>query len=120
MRSGCFWLLLSGPCRGGDKPASTADKPKPVEQFKPLTNESDDTFKVGPFTPAGPTPPEDCKRIELNGDMGPESAPKVLLVPLGDTYLAQVTALLAALDDAGAEVWLKHPEGSIAFPVKLR
>lgn len=112
-------MLLVG-CKG-DRPAAAGDKPKPVEQFKPLTNESDDTFKVAPFTPAGPPLPEEAERIELNADIGAErSAPKVLLVPLGDTYLAQVTPLLAALDDAGAEVWLKHPEGSFAYPIKLR
>ena len=102
----------------GAKPA--ADKPKPVEQFKPLTNEADDTFKVADFTPAGPALPDDVKRIELNGDVAPETAPKVLLIPLGDTYLAQVTVLLAALDDAASEVWLKHPEGNLAYKVKLR
>lgn len=105
----------------GDKPADPSPaKVKPVEQFKPLTNEADDTFKVAPFTPAGPPLPEGAKTIELNGDVAAEAAPKVLLVPAGDTYLAQVMALLAALDDAGSEVWLKHPEGSIAYRVELR
>lgn len=111
-------LLLLAACRN-DKPAAT-EKPKPVEQFKPLTNESDDTFKVAPFTPAGPAVPEDARRIDLDGETPPQAAPKVLLVPVGETYLAQVTPVLAALDDAGAEVWLKHAEGPIAFPVKLR
>lgn len=117
----CLAVALALAACKGDKPAAPpAGKPRPVEQFKPLTNESDDTFKVGAFTPAGPAAPEDLKRLELNGDMGPEAAPKVLLVTLGDTYLAQVTPLLAALDDAGSEVWVKHPEGSFAYRVKLR
>ena len=116
-------LLFATACnKSGDKPAGTGtgDKPKPVEQFKPLTNEADDTFKVAPFTPSGPAIPEDLKRIELNGDTGAaDLGPRVLLVPLGDTYLAQVTVLLAALDDAGSEVWLKHPDGQLAYKVEL-
>jgi hypothetical protein len=44
----------------------------------------------------------------------------VLLVPDGDTYLAQVAPLLAALDDAGVETWLLHPLGKVAFHVSLR
>jgi hypothetical protein len=117
VRRALLLLLAVGGCRG-EKTA--AEKPKPVEQFKPLTNESDDTFKVAPFTPAGPAAPEDAKIIELNGDTAPQVVPKVLLVPVGDTYLAQVTPLLAALDDARAEVWLRHPQGPFAFKVKLR
>jgi hypothetical protein len=115
-----FAVLLAVACKkDGSSPAT--DKPKPVEQFKPLTNESDDTFKVAPFTPAGPQPPDDLSRVELNGETDAAlAAKKVLLVALGDTYLAQVTGLLAALDDDGAEVWLKHPEGAFAYPVKLR
>ncbi|MBL8949581.1 MAG: hypothetical protein JNK82_02315 [Myxococcaceae bacterium] len=93
---------------------------KPVEQFKPLTNDADDTFKVAPFTPAGPPLPEGVKTVQLDGDMKPEAAPKVLLVPVGETYLAQVTLLLGALDDAGSEVWLRHPEGPLAYRVELR
>jgi len=113
----CVVLIVA--CK--DKPADVPPpKPKPVEQFKPLTNEADDTFKVAPFTPAGPPLPEGAKTIELNGDVAPITAPKVLLVPAGDTYLAQVMPLLAALDDAGSEVWLQHPEGPIAYRVKLR
>ena len=115
-------LALAACNKSGDKPAAPAsDKPKPVEQFKPLTNEADDTFKVAPFTPSGPAIPEELKRIELNGDTGAQEAgPRVLLVPLGDTYLAQITVLLAALDDAGSEVWLKHPDGHLAYKVELR
>lgn len=122
MRTAALLVALAlAACKSGDKPAAPGDKPKPVEQFKPLTNEADDTFKVEPFTPSGPAIPEDIKRIELNGDTGAaEVAPRVLLVPLGDTYLAQITVLLAALDDAGSEVWLKHPDGPLAYKVELR
>ncbi len=113
-------VLAAAACKA-DKPAEAQPaKPKPVEQFKPLTNEADDTFKVAPFTPAGPPLPDEVKTIELHGDAPAETAPKVLLVPDGDTYLAQVMVLLGALDDAGSEVWLKHPEGPLAYKVELR
>lgn len=49
-----------------------------------------------------------------------ESGAKVLLVPDAETYLAQLSPLLAALDDARAEVWLAHPGGELAFPLRLR
>src|SRR5258706_16108666 len=97
-------LVLLAVCACNKPAERPAEKPKPVDQFKPLTNESDDTFKVGPFTPSGRPLPEGATLIELNGDTAPVTAPKVLLVPLGDTYLAQVNVLLAALDDAGSEV----------------
>jgi hypothetical protein len=44
----------------------------------------------------------------------------VLLVPDPDTYLAQVSELLAFLDDGQVETWILHPSGQVAFPVKLR
>jgi hypothetical protein len=107
-------------CKFGEAKQETKAPVKPIEQFKPLTNEQDDTYKVGPFTPKGPAVPKDAKVIELNADVEKQVGSPVLLVPLGETYLAQVTPLLAALDDADSEVWLKHPEGAIAYRVKLR
>ncbi len=44
----------------------------------------------------------------------------VLLRLEPDTYLAQVAWLFAALDDAGAEVWLAHPAAPFAYPLRLR
>jgi hypothetical protein len=49
----------------------------------------------------------------------PEGA-KVLLTSVGDVYLAQVAGALALLDDAGAEVFLAHPDGKVAYPLELR
>lgn len=125
MRAALVAAVLLGALSCKEKSASAdagaAAKAKPaVDQFKPLTNEHDDTFKVGDFTPTGPGLPRDATTIELNGDTMAPAAPRVLLVPLGDTYLAQVNGLLAALDDAGSEVWLKHQEGALAYKVKLR
>jgi hypothetical protein len=42
-----------------------------------------------------------------------------LLVPDADTYLAQIAALLAALDEGGVETWLLHPSGKVAFRLSL-
>jgi hypothetical protein len=50
----------------------------------------------------------------------PSKGAPVLLVPDEDTYLAQVAPLLSRLDDAGAEVWLLHPGGEVAFRLVLR
>jgi hypothetical protein len=44
----------------------------------------------------------------------------VLLVPGAEVYLAQVAEQLARLDDAGAQVYLLHPEGQVAYPITLR
>lgn len=44
----------------------------------------------------------------------------MLLSPVGDTYLAQGAALLAALHDARVAVSLLHPDGALAFPLTLR
>jgi hypothetical protein len=129
-RLACAALLLALSCK--EKPAEKpAEKPKPAEPFKPLVTEAPDggtlsereaIFQVGPFTPAGPAVPEGLTRLELNGDVAvPSPLPaRVLLVPMDETYLAQVNELLAALDDAGAEVWLAHPDGPFAYKVKLR
>ena len=55
-----------------------------------------------------------------NGDMGPETAPKVLLVPLGDTYLAQVTPAARRARRRRLRGLAQAPRGLIAFKVKLR
>lgn len=96
-------------------------------------------FVPAPFTPAGPRAPETGVVMELRGEtvelkgqryVLPGDAAKlagqvpekttVLLVPDEETYLAQVQPLLALLDDGRAEVWLKHPLGPLAYPVKLQ
>lgn len=97
-------------------------------------------FEVAPFTVHGKTAPANARTLELAGDsmkfgdggltiIDDVSAQKVvqslggapvLLTSQDGTYLAQVTPLLAALDDAKAEVWLKHPEAPFAYKLQLR
>ncbi|MEN9797031.1 MAG: hypothetical protein RL653_727 [Pseudomonadota bacterium] len=45
---------------------------------------------------------------------------RVLLAPDADTFVAQVSGLLAALDDADVETWLLHPGGAVAYRLVLR
>lgn len=117
-------------------PARATPQPlAPLEPVRPDAGaqaavEDDPLFKVVPLKPHGPRPPEDGAfvsldgdRVLLNGQPVPDVTklqPPVVLVPVGDTYLVQVAPTLAALDDAGLETWLKHPDLEIAFPVKLR
>jgi len=44
----------------------------------------------------------------------------VLLVPDESSYMAELSALLAALDDAKVPTWILHPGGAVAFQVELR
>jgi hypothetical protein len=84
--------------------------------------------------------PEDALRLELAGEhvrLGAETfSPRtpaeasrlaarvrdqaVLLVPDADTFLAQTSELLAALRPAAREVWLRHPDADVAYPLVLR
>jgi hypothetical protein len=82
----------------------------------------DQYFKIKVLTPVGPQVPDDVVTVTLSGekDTWDGAAKRVLLVPIEDAYLAQAAALLARLDDAGAEVWLKHPDANIAFGLQLR
>lgn len=97
-------------------------------------------FEVAPFTIHGKVAPANAVAIELVGDsmkvgdggltiIDEGSAQKavqslggapVLLSSQDGTYLAQVTPLLTALDDAKAEVWLKHPEAPFSYKLVLR
>ncbi|WP_163995205.1 hypothetical protein [Pyxidicoccus caerfyrddinensis] len=84
--------------------------------------------------------PEEALRLDLAGEqvrLGQESFEaerpaeaarlaervkdrEVLLVPDADTYLVQVSELLMVLRDSAKAVWLKHPDGPVAYPVVLR
>ncbi len=49
------------------------------------------------------------------------AASKVLLLQAdGEDFLAEVSPLLALIDDAGCELWIKHPSAPVAFKVVLR
>lgn len=74
--------------------------------------------------------PQNAARLELRGEKAtmegaPVDAPRlggrpVLIAYDADTFLAQAADTLAALDRAGAQVFLLHPDGQVAFPVDLR
>lgn len=98
-----------------------------LEPLEPVRLRDDDAgvdqhFKVKPLSLVGPQVPQGLVEVKIDGENHTwgGAATRVLLVPAGDTYVAQASALLAKLDDAGAEVWLKHPDAAIAFAVQLR
>jgi len=129
-----FSLLLWGAACTDKKPATPAPlrnapmRLEPLERVLPAdAGERDAVFDVAPFTPVGPEAPANAVKVPLEGDkplaFDVKTAAKdvpVLLVPVGDTYLAQVQGTLAALEDAGLEVWLAHPDGAIAWKLTLR
>jgi hypothetical protein len=97
-------------------------------------------FHVEAFKPSGPGIPGKAARIVLeqttaliNGakvDVEDSAAltkaltslggAPVLLSSKGDTWVTHAEPLFAALDDAGLETWLLHPDVSVAYQVKLR
>jgi len=110
---------------------------EPLEQVKSAgsadgsIDERDAIFRVVPIEVVGPAAPEQAVRLELDGESVKQGgAPfdlktvkqndDVILVPVGETYLVQIAPVLAALDDVGADVFLQHPDQSIAWPIDLR
>jgi hypothetical protein len=85
-------------------------------------DEREALYQVVPFTPVGPVPPANARLVPLAGEKTtvPAGTGPIVLVPDDETYLAQLSTILAAAADAKEEVWLKHPETNIAFKVKLR
>lgn len=86
-------------------------------------------FRVAPLAPVGPPVPPTATVVHLDGEratvggrpfVAKAGAAPVVLSPTAETYLAQVAELLAALDDAGVEVMLAHPDAPLAFRVVLR
>jgi hypothetical protein len=96
-------------------------------------------YTVAPAETYGELPPEGAARVELHGEVAqlggktfkPDDAAqralllaavgsKALLAPDGDTFLAQVAPLLAALEDGKVETWLLHPSGKVAYRLTLR
>jgi len=131
MRRRWWWLcLLSLACPSSAKKTSDGGPRVPnarLEPLEPVRVEEDDGgteafFKIVVLRPVGPPQPPDVVTVKVDGEahLWDGVAKRVLLVPNDETYLAQASALLAALDDAGADVWLKHPDANIAFGLKLR
>lgn len=133
MRVFLLTLALGAAACTDKKPAPPAPKGGP-QRLEPLdrvlpgdAGERDAVFDVAPFTPVGPQAPENAVQVPLDGDkplaVDLKAAARdvpLLLVPVGDTYLAQVQGALAALEDSGLEVWLLHPDGAIAWKLTLR
>ncbi|HEY8210494.1 MAG TPA: hypothetical protein VIG99_23590, partial [Myxococcaceae bacterium] len=117
-----------------EKPAAPAPDLKAMapQPLQPLDGEQ--AFQVAPAPVFGEEPPAKVMRVVLGGgDFPLESAEAmkklqeqakgatVLLVALGDVYLAQAAAALQVLDEAEAQVWIQHPaDARVAFPVLLR
>jgi hypothetical protein len=100
--------------------------PAPLEPLKQVTADAGDArdkvYEVVPLVPVGPPLPANARLVQLAGEKSvvPPGEGPLVLVPDEDTYLAQISALLAGFDDAKQEVWLKHPDASIAFKLTLR
>lgn len=120
----------------GCTPAKKEPPPRAVPQpLEPLARvevdagEDDPIQRVVPFAPLGPPVPAGVTVLTLDGETAklgaaPFDAAKlagpVLLVPTAETFLVQAAPVLAALDDAKAKVWLKHPDAELAFELTLR
>jgi len=139
LRPLCGLLLLLG-CEQQKAPPLASLSPAPLEPLSAAgVDGGTDVHRLAPAPPWGAPPPTAGVRVVLrdeeirvgparflpgaDGGMRPvlEAAGRgpVLLVAEGDTYLAQVAPLLAALDDAHVPVWLVH-EAGVAFPLHLR
>lgn len=115
-----------------------SDKLTPLEPVKTQAPSPDGSvddreaiFQIVPLVVVGPAAPEKAVRLELDGErVTLNGAPfdlttvkqddDVILVAKGETYLAQVAATLAALDDVGADVFLAHPDVAVVWPIDLR
>ncbi len=113
---------------------------KPFEPLERVTKGAPDAgseeereayFRVAPFDPTGPSVPEGAVLVQVHGEAATVNGQAfdpaavkpevpVVLVPDEDTYLAQAAALLSKLDDAHADVWLKHPDKPVAYKLALR
>ncbi|MEW5739371.1 MAG: hypothetical protein AB1938_10620 [Myxococcota bacterium] len=110
--------------------------PKPLAPLEPVraadagaVAEDDPLYQVVPVPLVGPKPPENATLVTLDGEKALVGGapldlktvkPPLLLAPTEDTWLVQAAPLLAALDDAGVEVWIKHPDAEIAWRLTLR
>ncbi|MFP2928394.1 hypothetical protein ACLESO_25010 [Pyxidicoccus sp. 3LG] len=124
-------------------------KPEPLPSLASGSGAPSDAGAVAPEGEALPVEaapvygevlPEAALRLELSGEkvrLGQESfeavrpaeaarlaervkGRDVLLVPDADTFLVQTSELLTVLRDSVKAVWLKHPDGPVAYPLVLR
>lgn len=124
-----FALAASGCKDEAPAPPLASLKPKPLPEVV-----ADDAFRVEAAEVFGAALPKGAARLVLRGERATlDGAPfdagalaklaaakrAVVVVPDADTFLAQASSVLAALDDAGVSVSLLHPEGAVAFPLNL-
>ena len=116
----------------------TEKKPEPLKSLAPRPlpalsapapdsdgGEREEAYRVAPAPVYGEELPNDARRIAVGGgEVGlpadVQRGTAVLLVPDAEVYLVQAAALLARLEDAGALVYLAHPEGKVAYRLTLR
>lgn len=141
-------LLFAAACQRPASEPPRLKAPEPLPRLLPELAVSPDAgeaerrealFKVEPLKPWGPGVPGKAARLVLEGTSlavgsakvdvedpgalhqalsGLGKAP-VLVVAQGETWVTHAAPLFAALDDAGLETWLLHPDASFAYPVKL-
>lgn len=136
-------LLIAPGCRRDEPPPLKSLAPAPLQPLR-ATADADAgrevAYRVEPAPVWGEPPPAGAVRVLLAGNavrlLGASHSVDteegrgavlvqargrpLLLVPDAETYLAQLAPLLAALDDVGAETWLLHPGGAVAFRLRLR
>ncbi|MCP3145050.1 hypothetical protein LXT23_47775 [Pyxidicoccus sp. QH1ED-7-1] len=141
-------VSVGGGCRD-EKPAEPLQslKPEPLPSLASGSGVPTDAgSEAAPDVEPAPVPvygealPEAALRLELSGEkvrLGQESFESVrpaeaarlmervkgrdvLLVPDADTFLVQTSELLAVLRASAKAVWLRHPDGQVAYPVVLR
>jgi len=149
LRAGLLLILALGPaCKQSSPPPLKSLAPAPLPSLWDASSQSEanpgtaleSPIERAPLVLWGSEPPEQRTVLRLDGGrirIGPSAvledpiedklfldrighSKRVLLEPIGDTYLAQVVPLLAALDDARVETWLAHPDQPIAFKLSLR
>ncbi|GEN06601.1 hypothetical protein SAMN05443572_102288 [Myxococcus fulvus] len=137
----CLGLVLSA-CRE-EKPAQPLQtlKPEPLPSLSTGSAADDAGAEPRVDVPVhGEKLPSDALRMTLAGEQvrvdaetfeptKPDSLARlasrvkgrdVLLVPDADTFLAQVSELLAVLRDSAGSVWLAHPDAPVAYRLVLR
>ena len=135
-------LLLAAGCRQEQPAPLKSLAPAPLQPLRAAAADAgrEDAYRVEPAPVWGEIPPAGAVRVLLAGGavkllgashpldteegraavLVQARGRPVLLVPDSETYLAQLAPLLAALDDVGAETWLLHPAGAVAFRLRLR
>lgn len=130
-------LLVACEQRSNESLKSLAPKPLPMLAAPSAdggTSDRDAVFRLALAPVFGLKPPANVVRVRLTGESvkvndrvsslaqvpSQLGGAPVLLESDPDTFLAQAAPLFALLDDSGAEVWLAHPNGKVAFKVVLR